>query len=85
VRGHDEVGLGTILGSNVFNGGLVIPVAALLSPVEIAWSEIATSLAFGITLVICVLPRNGILGRPRGALLVLGYAASLATVLLAHG
>jgi len=85
LRGHDEVGLGTILGSNVFNGGLIIPVAALLSPVQIAWEEIATSLAFGIALVVCVLPRGGMLGRPRGALLLLGYAASLVTLLLTHG
>jgi cation:H+ antiporter len=85
LRGHDEVGLGTILGSNVFNGGLVIPVAAFLSPVSIEWSEIATSLAFGIGLVLCVLPRGGLLGRPRGALLVVGYTASLLTLLLTHG
>lgn len=85
LRGHDEVGLGTILGSNVFNGGLIIPVAALLSPVRIAWGEIATSLAFGIALVVCVLPRGGMLGRPRGALLVFGYAASLVTLLVTHG
>jgi cation:H+ antiporter len=84
LRGHDEVGLGTILGSNVFNGGLVIPVAALLSPVGIEWGEIATSLVFGIALVACVLPRAGMLGRPRGVLLVLGYAASLAALLLTH-
>lgn len=85
LRGHDEVGLGTILGSNVFNGGLIIPVAALLSPVRIAWGEIATSLAFGIALVLCVLPRGGTLGRPRGAVLVLGYMASLVTLLSTHG
>jgi cation:H+ antiporter len=82
LRGHDEVGLGTILGSNVFNGGLVIPVAALLSPVRVEWGEIATSLAFGVALVVCVLPRRGMLGRPRGVLLVFGYAASLVTLLL---
>jgi cation:H+ antiporter len=85
LRGHDEVGLGTILGSNVFNGGLVIPVAALLSPVRIEWGEVATSLAFGIALVVCVLPRGGTLGRPRGVLLVFGYAASLAILLAKHG
>ena len=85
LRGHDEVGLGTILGSNVFNGGLVVPVAALLSPVRIAWGEIATSLAFGIALVVCVVPVGGMLGRGRGVLLVCGYATSLATLLLTHG
>ena len=86
LRGHDEVGLGTILGSNVFNGGLVVPVAALLSPIRIEWGEIATSLAFGIVLVVCILPlRGGVLGRRRGVLLVTGYAASLVTLLLTHG
>ncbi|MCZ7587558.1 MAG: calcium/sodium antiporter [Gaiella sp.] len=84
LRGHDEVGLGTILGSNVFNGALIVPVAALLSPVPIDRDEVATSLGFGIALVVCVLPLGGMLGRGRGALLVCGYAASVAALLLMH-
>lgn len=47
LRGHDEVGLGTILGSNVFNGGLIVPVAALLSPIRMAWAGATLLLTHG--------------------------------------
>jgi cation:H+ antiporter len=83
LRGHDEVGLGTILGSNVFNGALIIPVAALISPMEVDWNEIAVSLGFGIALVALVIPpRSRLVGRGRGSLLLVGYVSSLVTLLL---
>jgi cation:H+ antiporter len=86
VRGHDEVGLGTILGSNVFNGAFVIPIAALLSPIDADWGDVSISLVFGIALVAVVVPwRGGMLGRPRGFLLLAGYVASVAVLLLTHG
>jgi cation:H+ antiporter len=86
LRGHDEVGLGTVLGSNVFNGSLVIPVAALISPMDADWSEIAISLGFGIALVALVIPpRSRLVGRGRGWLLLLGYASSVVTLLLTQG
>ena len=47
LRGHDEVGLCTILGSNVFNGGLIVPVAALLSPIRMAWGGATLLLTHG--------------------------------------
>ncbi len=85
-RGHDEVGLGTILGSNVFNGSLIVPVAALISPMEVDWSEIAISLGFGIALVLLVIPpRSRLIGRGRGWLLLAGYASSVVTLLLVQG
>lgn len=86
LRGHDEVGLGTILGSNVFNGAFIIPVAALLSPMDVEWSEIATSLFFGIALVVLVVPwRGALLARGRGGVLLAGYALSVVVLLLTHG
>lgn len=86
VRGHDEVGLGTILGSNVFNGALIVPVAALLSPIDVDWGAIAVSLAFGLALVLLVAPVGGaVLGRPRGLVLLGGYASSVVVLLLTSG
>jgi cation:H+ antiporter len=86
IRGHDEVGLGTLLGSNVFNGAFIVPVAALLSPMTVDWGEIAISLVFGIVLVTLVIPWRGhLLGRPRGGVLLLGYAASVLLLLVTHG
>jgi cation:H+ antiporter len=86
LRGHAEIGLGAVLGSNVYNGALIVPVAAAISPISVDWGEIAVSLAFGIAVVLVVLPLLGpVLGRRRGALLVSVYASSVLTLLLTHG
>jgi cation:H+ antiporter len=85
-RGHEEIGLGTVLGSNVFNGAFILPIVVLISPFEVDWSEIAVSLVFGIAVVVAVLPfPTSVLGRWRGALLVGLYGWSVATLLVLHG
>lgn len=82
LRGHDEVGLGTILGSNLFNGLFIIAVAAMIHPIPIAGSEVFVALGFGVTAVALTWPaKDGGIGRGRGVLLLLLYAAYLATVL----
>lgn len=86
VRGHEEIGLGTVLGSNVFNGGLVVALVTLIAPFEVDWSEIAISLIFGIVVVVAVLPfPRPILGRFRGALLISLYVSSVVSLLLYQG
>lgn len=86
MRGHEEIGLGTVLGSNVFNGGLIVPLVVLISPFSVDWSEIAISLAFGVVVIVAVLPfPRPLLTRGRGVLLLGLYGASLVTLLLAHG
>jgi len=86
MRGHEEIGLGTVLGSNVFNGGLIVPIVALMAPFRLDWSEIAISLVFGILVIVAVLPfPRPLLARWRGALLLGLYGGSIVTLLLAHG
>lgn len=86
LRGHDAIGLGTVLGSNVFNGALVVPVAAVISPIAIDAGEVAISIAFGVALVLATVPGpRRVLGRRRGALLLAGYVGSLVTLLLVRG
>ena len=81
-RGHEEVGLGTILGSNVFNGLLVVPVAALISPIQVGWRELAVTLTCGFLAVLLALPtKQGFIERRRGVLLLLLYAIYLAVLL----
>jgi cation:H+ antiporter len=83
LRGHSEIGLGTVLGSNVYNGALIVPVAAAIAPIEVEWSEIAVSLLFGLATIVAVLPIFGpVLRRPRGLLLVGLYLSSVVTLLL---
>ena len=75
IRGHDEVGLGTILGSNIFNGLFIIAVAALIYPIKIALREVLPVLAIGLVTVILIWPsRHGYIGRSRGMLLLALYA-----------
>jgi cation:H+ antiporter len=81
-RGHDEIGLGTILGSNIFNGLFIVGVAATIWPIGIVWQEVAATLGFGMVALIAVFPgRAGIIGRGRGLLLLGTYALYLYAVL----
>jgi cation:H+ antiporter len=76
LRGHDEVGLGTILGSNLYNGLLVVPIAALIAPISVDWNEVAVALGFGLLAVALVFPgRSGFIHRWRSFLLLALYAA----------
>jgi cation:H+ antiporter len=83
LRGYDEVGLGTILGSNIFNGTFIVAVAAIIHPITISGHEVVTiTLLFGLVALVFVYPsRKGFIGRRRGVLLLALYATYLATIL----
>jgi cation:H+ antiporter len=81
LRGHDEIGLGTILGSNIFNGIFIIAVAAIIYPITVDRREVAVTLAFGVVALMFTYPtRQGFIGRRRGILLLMLYAVYLATI-----
>jgi cation:H+ antiporter len=78
-RGYHDVGLGNILGSNIFNVLFISAVAAMIQPFAVKMPEVLPSLAFGIITTLLVLPgRAGHLGRWRGFALLLAYAAFIA-------
>ena len=82
LRGHDEVGLGTVLGSNLFNGMFIVAVAALIHPIPVNTASVVMTLAFGIAAVALAFPaRDGAIGRGRGFLLLLLYVGYLVTTL----
>jgi cation:H+ antiporter len=86
LRGHDEVGLGTLLGSNIFNGLFIISTAAVIRPITITLPEVAIGLLFGLLATAIILPgRNGILGRWRGWALLACYASYLGLILQGSG
>ncbi len=80
LRGHSEVALGNVLGSNVFNTFAVMGAAALAGPVPIEsqlfvfdfWVMLVATAA----LLLFVLTRKPI-GRKTGAIFVLAYLAYL--------
>lgn len=82
LRGHDEVGLGTILGSNIYNGLFIVGVAATIHPITVDWREIAIALVFGVVALGLTFPTGqGFIERRRGVILLVLYAVYLATIL----
>ena len=78
IKGHDDVGMGNILGSNVFNVLFIAAIAALIRPYRVDLGELLPSLAFGMAAVLLIFPgKNGKLRRWRGSVLLLVYAGFL--------
>jgi cation:H+ antiporter len=78
LRRHDEVGLGTLLGSNIFNGLFIVAVASVIAPIPVVLRETAAALGFGLVALAAVFPSaKGLIGRERGLLLVGIFAAYL--------
>jgi cation:H+ antiporter len=81
VRGHDEVGLGTILGSNIFNGLFIVSVACVITPINVPFSVAAPALILGFAAVVLTYPpRSGTIDRWRGGMLLAVYATYLIAV-----
>jgi cation:H+ antiporter len=75
LRGRPEVGLGTVLGSNIFNVGFIVAVVASIRPIPVLWQELAWPLLFGVaTVALVAAPQRGRIARPRGLLLLALYA-----------
>lgn len=76
VRGMGDIALGNVIGSNVFNLGLVLGTAALLRPLElpphIVVSQVLPALLFSILLIPLALTQQRV-DRWEGALLLTGY------------
>jgi cation:H+ antiporter len=69
-RGHSEVGVGTVLGSNVFNNLWIVGAAALIDPIEASVSETVVAVAACLAaLAVVVPPRTGVMRRARGVAL----------------
>ena len=75
LRGHDEVGVGTLIGSNLFNGLAIVGVAGTIHPIAAPPEEVALTLSAGIAALLLLLPhRSGRIVRGRGVWLLLFYA-----------
>ena len=75
VRGHAEVGLGTVIGSNIYNGAFIIPLAALIHPISFSFRDVAVALGFGLALVALLLNARGALGRRLGCVFLVIYGS----------
>lgn len=78
-RGHDDVGVGTLLGSNVFNALLIVGLTAGITPIPIVGYGLWLALGGAIIAVALVWPgARERLGRRRGAALIVVYALTMA-------
>ena len=76
LRRHGEITLGVILGSNIFNGLFIVPVAALIHPISANFNETAIGLGFGAAVAALVYPGpKGLMTQRRGAVLVVLWLA----------
>lgn len=78
LRGMGDIAMGNIIGSNIFNLGLVLGAAALVSPLRLApftvVAEVIPALVFCLALVPLAMSGSRV-SRWEGALLLAGYAA----------
>lgn len=82
IRGHDEVGFGTVLGSNILNGLLIAGVTASITPIRVDPREAGAALLFGIICLLAARPgRTGMLPRSRGIVLLAIYCLWLVVLL----
>lgn len=78
-RKKDEIGLGNVIGSNVFNIGAVLGLTAIVRPLSVEPAslrqDMPAALLFGIVLLPILLGREPRVRRREGLLLLVGYAA----------
>lgn len=77
--GRLDLAVGNIVGSNIANIGLILGIAALVAPLTIHVSllKLEIPLLLLVSAGLWLLGSNGQLGRPDGALLLLGFVALL--------
>ena len=83
-RGMGDIVMGNIIGSNIFNLGLVLGTAALVNPLELppftVAAEVVPALVFCLALIPLAMSGSRV-SRFEGALLLTGYAAFLIIIL----
>ncbi len=81
-RRHADIGVGTVLGSNVFNNLWIVGIVALLHPVRTSVSEVILSVSACLLALLLVVPTStGTVPRWRGgALAVLAAGYMVATI-----
>ena len=78
-KGHADIGVGNIIGSNIYNILMIMGVGAALGGVMVGtdvYVDYAIMIVFSLSLLIAL--KTGIIGRVMGVCLVIGYAAYLA-------
>lgn len=76
-RGHTQIALGNVIGSNIINIGLVLGISAFISPIQVSTDvlkrdvPILTIVTLGVVVLAWI---GGSVGRIDGAVLLFGFA-----------
>lgn len=82
-RGHVGVGIGTVLGSNIFNSLFIVGVAGIIDPVDVEWRSSMIALTGALVATVLIVPRrNGRFSRRVGLGLVSIYGLYVAALLV---
>ncbi len=77
-KGHTDIGVGNIIGSNIYNILMIMGVGAALGGVMVGtdvYVDYAIMIIFGLSLLIAL--KTGMIGRAVGVCLAIGYAVYL--------
>lgn len=80
LRGHSEIALGTLVGSNIFNNLWIVGGAALVSPIEVDRGDVAVAAGVGVAALLLAIPIRGVLGQDRAIVLLAGYGLYVAAL-----
>jgi len=82
LRGHGDMGAGTVMGSNIFNTLWIVGVVVLIGPFDMQLGDVRVAVIAGSAMALLMIPGpSWTLGRLRGALLIAGYALYIALLL----
>ena len=82
-KGHHDIGIGTIIGSNIYNVLMIIGVAGAIGGIVVV-SEVFIDYAvmIGFSVVLLIVMKTGMITRPMGIGLAVAFAAYLGWLLL---
>ncbi|MHC5060195.1 MAG: calcium/sodium antiporter [Planctomycetota bacterium] len=84
-KGHDEISIGTLIGSNIFNALLAVGCAGLIRPFELSGRLIGVDywVMVGISLAFILMAISGkVINRLEGLLLTCSYAGYIVYILI---
>ena len=83
-KGENDLALGNIIGSNIFNMLFVLGIAASISPLELKYMNVVDSIICFVTMAICYLfvITGSRIRRAEGVIMLLMYAAYMAFIFM---
>ena len=82
-KGENEIAMGNVVGSNLFNILCILGVSALLDPIQVEITALYdTAFRLAVTLIFWLICRHHKLDRPIGILMVITYVCDLICIIL---